>query len=122
MRLVAIALALAALALGDDTAGKFKLIQTTLVLPAGAGSQTFIVLVKGAGLKVDTKHPVSPSLADANTPASVADLGDSGSLVVEKTSRKAVGLLHAADDLGSFYFAHPIEDVLNELEIELELG
>ena len=53
---------------------------------------------------------------------SVADLGDSGSLVVEKTTRKAVGLLHAADDLGSFYFAHPIEDVLRELEIELELS
>ena len=70
MRLVAITLALAALALGDEPVGKFKLIQTTLVLPAGAGSQTFTVLIKGAGLTIDPKHPVTPSLADANTPAS----------------------------------------------------
>ena len=52
----------------------------------------------------------------------VAQLGDSGSLVVEQSSRTAVGLLHAADECGAFYYAHPIEDVLNELEIELELG
>jgi hypothetical protein len=53
---------------------------------------------------------------------SVADFGDSGSLVVEKTSRNAVGLLHAADELGTFYYAHPIADVLRELDIELELS
>lgn len=44
------------------------------------------------------------------------------SVVIEKDSRKAVGLLHAADDLGTFYYAHPIAHVLKELEIELKLS
>jgi hypothetical protein len=70
MRLLGLAFTLAVLALGDDTAGKFKLIQTTLVLPPAANSQTFTVLIKGAGLKIDAKHPATPALADANTPAS----------------------------------------------------
>jgi hypothetical protein len=52
----------------------------------------------------------------------VAEGGDSGSLVVEQTSRNAVGLLHAADDLGSFYYACDIASVLKEMEIELQLG
>jgi len=51
---------------------------------------------------------------------SVGELGDSGSLVVEEKSCKAVGLLHATDELGTFYYAHPIDDVLTALEIELE--
>ena len=57
---------------------------------------------------------------DPDSPA-VAQPGDSGSLVVDAASRNAVGLLHAADDMGSFYYAHPIANVLKELEIKLEL-
>ena len=45
--------------------------------------------------------------------------GDSGSLVVDGESRKAVGLLHAADPGGTFYYAQSIKAVLKELEIDL---
>ena len=58
---------------------------------------------------------------DRDDPA-VGEGGDSGSLVIDAASRDAVGLLHAADDLGSFYYAHPIAHVLKEMEIELKLG
>lgn len=51
----------------------------------------------------------------------VAGPGDSGALVVEEGTGTAVGLLYAADELGSFYFAHPIENVCQELEIALKL-
>ena len=57
---------------------------------------------------------------DSESPP-VAEPGDSGSLVVDAASRNAVGLLHAADDTGSFYYAHPIADVLKILEVKLEL-
>ena len=45
--------------------------------------------------------------------------GDSGSLVVTKTGKKAVGLYFAGPDDGSYGVANRIEDVLAELEIQL---
>jgi hypothetical protein len=45
--------------------------------------------------------------------------GDSGSLVVSKTDKKAVGLYFAGPDSGIYGIANPIEQVLSELEIEL---
>lgn len=47
--------------------------------------------------------------------------GDSGSLVVEKGTGRVVGLLYAADPGGSYFLAHPIEEVFAALEVELKL-
>jgi hypothetical protein len=51
----------------------------------------------------------------------LAQLGDSGSLVMEAGTGTAVGLLYAADPLEEFYLAQPIRDVCTELEIELKM-
>ncbi len=45
--------------------------------------------------------------------------GDSGSLVVEQSSSKAVGLYFAGPQEGSYGYANHIADVLSELQIEL---
>lgn len=45
--------------------------------------------------------------------------GDSGSLVVEKSAAKAVGLYFAGPDSGIYGIANHIGDVLSELQIEL---
>jgi hypothetical protein len=45
--------------------------------------------------------------------------GDSGSLVVRKTSQKAVGLYFAGPESGVYGVANRLDDVLAELEIEL---
>jgi hypothetical protein len=50
---------------------------------------------------------------------SVGETGDSGSLVLEEGTRRAVGLLSAVDPQGDFYYAHPIAQVCREMEIEL---
>ena len=50
--------------------------------------------------------------------APVAQGGDSGSLILDSAHR-AVGLLHAADEKGTFCYAVPIGAVLNEFQIEL---
>lgn len=47
--------------------------------------------------------------------------GDSGSLVVEKGTGRVVGLLYAADPNGSYFLAHPIDEVFGALEVELRL-
>lgn|GEM_PF-3983679 len=52
----------------------------------------------------------------------VGETGDSGALVVEEGSRRAVGLLNAVDPYGTFYYANPIATVCRELEIELLLS
>lgn len=52
---------------------------------------------------------------------SLAQLGDSGALVVRMGSSTAVGMLYAVDEQAEFYLAHPIKDVCTELEIELNL-
>ncbi len=45
--------------------------------------------------------------------------GDSGSLVVERHSQKAVGLYFAGPQSGTYGIANPIEDVLSQLGVEL---
>jgi hypothetical protein len=45
--------------------------------------------------------------------------GDSGSLIVQKDGRKAVGLYFAGPPRGDYGVANPIDDVLNELQIAL---
>jgi len=45
--------------------------------------------------------------------------GDSGSLVVKKATREAVGLYFAGPDSGIYGLANHIGDVINELEIQL---
>lgn len=45
--------------------------------------------------------------------------GDSGSLVVMKDERKAVGLYFAGPPSGIYGIASYIQDVLNDLEIQL---
>lgn len=45
--------------------------------------------------------------------------GDSGSLIVEKGTRKAVGLYFAGPENGMYGVANPIGDVLSQLQIEL---
>jgi len=94
-----------------------------------SGHSTGIIAAIGITAQVnDPEHDVELTFLDlfrveqigAHDPP-VGKLGDSGSLVVDAASRKAVGLLNAADDLGSFYFAQPIATVLKDLEITLEL-
>lgn len=51
--------------------------------------------------------------------ASFAEPGDSGSLVLERDTRKAVGLYFAGPPSGSYGVANPIAEVLSALEIEL---
>lgn len=46
--------------------------------------------------------------------------GDSGALVVGKSSNAAVGLLFACPDNGSYAYANPIQDVLDTLEVDLD--
>jgi hypothetical protein len=46
-----------------------------------------------------------------------SDSGDSGSLIVEQTSKRAVGLLFAGSD--QFTIANHIEDVLGQLQVSL---
>ena len=46
--------------------------------------------------------------------------GDSGALIVGKSSNAAVGLLFACPDNGSYAYANPITDVLDTLEVELD--
>jgi hypothetical protein len=53
---------------------------------------------------------------DQATP--IAEPGDSGSVVVDAGNR-VVGLLHAADPGGTFYYAQPFGEVLDALEIDL---
>jgi hypothetical protein len=48
-----------------------------------------------------------------------AQSGDSGALVVSKTTRRAIGLLFACPDNGTFAYANPIRTVLDSLEIDL---
>lgn len=50
---------------------------------------------------------------------SFAEGGDSGSLVLQKDTRKAVGLYFAGPPSGGYGVANPISAVLRELEIEL---
>jgi len=45
--------------------------------------------------------------------------GDSGALVVEKSSESAVGLFHACPPSGEYGVASPVRDVLSDLQIEL---
>jgi hypothetical protein len=45
--------------------------------------------------------------------------GDSGAMVVNRPTKKAVGLFFAAPDDHSYGYASSIEDVLNALECEL---
>jgi hypothetical protein len=45
--------------------------------------------------------------------------GDSGSLIVQKAGRKAVGLYFAGPPRGDYGVANPIDDVLNELQVAL---
>lgn len=45
--------------------------------------------------------------------------GDSGSLVVSKTNRRAVGLYFAGPESGVYGLANHISDVLSQLEVEL---
>ncbi|CAN5776622.1 hypothetical protein BH18ACI5_BH18ACI5_06750 [soil metagenome] len=59
--------------------------------------------------------------APAGQEPAVATLGDSGSLVFERGTGTAVGLLYAADEFDTFYLAQPIETICKELEIELML-
>jgi hypothetical protein len=49
-----------------------------------------------------------------------AQPGDSGALVLTKPDNKAVALLFACPDNGSFAYANPIDAVLDALEIDLE--
>jgi hypothetical protein len=49
----------------------------------------------------------------------VVKLGDSGSLVVNALSKKAVGLLFAGDPNGSYYLANHIDKVEDQLNIKL---
>lgn len=46
--------------------------------------------------------------------------GDSGALIVGKSSNAAVGLLFACPDNGSYAYANPIQDVLDTLDVELD--
>ena len=48
-----------------------------------------------------------------------AEGGDSGSLIIDKETRNAVGLFFAAPDTGSFAFANPIGEVFRLLDIDL---
>ncbi len=45
--------------------------------------------------------------------------GDSGSLVVDQSTREVIGLYNAGPNGGSYGLANPIQDVLTELEIDL---
>lgn len=47
--------------------------------------------------------------------------GDSGALIVDPAARRAVGLLCASNDLGTFSIANRISNVLSALDIELLL-
>lgn len=51
--------------------------------------------------------------------ATFAEGGDSGSLVLQKNTRKAIGLYFAGPQSGSYGVANPLKAVLEELEIEL---
>jgi len=44
--------------------------------------------------------------------------GDSGALVTTRNKGRAIGVLFACPDNGSFAYANPIAAVLSELEIE----
>ena len=55
----------------------------------------------------------------AGTSAAIGLGGDSGSLVVERDSRRAVGLYFAGPENGVYGLACHINDVLEQLEIEL---
>ena len=58
---------------------------------------------------------------EAKAPFLVIGLGgDSGSLVIQKSGQKAVGLYFAGPPNGIYGIANQIGDVLNELEISLE--
>ncbi|HRP72828.1 MAG TPA: hypothetical protein PK743_09365 [Luteimonas sp.] len=48
-----------------------------------------------------------------------AQLGDSGALIVDKPTNRAVGLLFACPDTGTHAFANPIQAVLDHLQIDL---
>ena len=56
---------------------------------------------------------------EAVTPASFGLGGDSGSLVLEKDTKKVVGLYFAGPPSGEFGIANPISKFWRELSIEL---
>lgn len=58
---------------------------------------------------------------DAVNPLAFGKGGDSGSLVLEKETRRAVGLYFAGPSSGEYGLANPIGKVLEELNIELLL-
>jgi len=56
---------------------------------------------------------------EANPGTAFALGGDSGSLIVETATKRAVGLFFAGPDSGEYGLANPLAQVLTELEIEL---
>lgn len=51
--------------------------------------------------------------------ARFAQVGDSGALIVSKAGNRAIGLLFACPDNGSYAYANPIQAVLDRLDIDL---
>ena len=73
----------------------------------------------GTGHAPDRAHTEIRSIErDGSSPAFGLG-GDSGSLVIDRASRRAVGLYFAGPDNGVYGLACHISDVLEELGIEL---
>lgn len=74
-----------------------------------------LVGVNGASAKFENQIRIERSTSFS----SFAEGGDSGSLVLQKSTRKAIGLYFAGPPSGSYGVANPIAAVLDELEIDL---